>query len=81
MVGKTGKDKFHAILGGTHLDFLTPEQLEETIQVLKKMDIRTNRSISLHRDESRLQTYIKNLAADSSMDVLEVNWKFKKEEL
>jgi 7,8-dihydropterin-6-yl-methyl-4-(beta-D-ribofuranosyl)aminobenzene 5'-phosphate synthase len=39
VVGKTGKDKFHAILGGTHLDFLTPEQLEETIQVLKKMDI------------------------------------------
>ena len=38
-VDKTGKDKFHAILGGTHLDFLTPEQLEETIQVLKKMDI------------------------------------------
>ena len=39
VVGKRGKDKFHAILGGTHLDFLTPEQLEETIQVLKKMDI------------------------------------------
>jgi len=40
VVGKTGKDKFHAILGGTHLDFLTPEQLEETVKVLKKMDIR-----------------------------------------
>lgn len=39
VIGKTGKDKFQAILGGTHLDFLTPEQLEETIQVLKKMDI------------------------------------------
>ena len=39
VVGKTGKDKFHAILGGTHLDFLTPEQLEETVQVLKKIDI------------------------------------------
>ena len=39
VVGKTGKERFHAILGGTHLDFLTPEQLEETIQVLKKMDI------------------------------------------
>jgi 7,8-dihydropterin-6-yl-methyl-4-(beta-D-ribofuranosyl)aminobenzene 5'-phosphate synthase len=39
VISKTGKEKFHAILGGTHLDFLTPEQLEETIQVLKKMDI------------------------------------------
>jgi 7,8-dihydropterin-6-yl-methyl-4-(beta-D-ribofuranosyl)aminobenzene 5'-phosphate synthase len=39
VVGTTGKDKFHAILGGTHLDFLTPEQLEETIKILKKMDI------------------------------------------
>jgi 7,8-dihydropterin-6-yl-methyl-4-(beta-D-ribofuranosyl)aminobenzene 5'-phosphate synthase len=26
-------------LGGTHLDFLTPEQLEESIKSLKKMDI------------------------------------------
>ena len=39
VISKTGKEKFHAILGGTHLDFLTPEQLEETIKVLKKMDI------------------------------------------
>ena len=39
VIGKTGKGKFHAVLGGTHLDFLTPEQLEETIQVLKKTDI------------------------------------------
>jgi 7,8-dihydropterin-6-yl-methyl-4-(beta-D-ribofuranosyl)aminobenzene 5'-phosphate synthase len=37
--GKTGKEKFHAIVGGTHLDFLTSEQLEETILVLKKMNI------------------------------------------
>jgi len=36
---RTGKDKFYAILGGTHLDFLTPEQLEESIQTLKKMKI------------------------------------------
>ena len=39
VIGMTGKEKFHAILGGTHLDFLTPAQLEETILVLKKMDI------------------------------------------
>ncbi len=36
---KTGKENFYAILGGTHLDFLTPEQLEESINVLKKMDL------------------------------------------
>jgi 7,8-dihydropterin-6-yl-methyl-4-(beta-D-ribofuranosyl)aminobenzene 5'-phosphate synthase len=36
---KTGKEKIYAILGGTHLDFLTPEQLEESIKSLKKMDI------------------------------------------
>ena len=36
---KTGKEKFFAILGGTHLDFLTPEQLEESIKALKKMKI------------------------------------------
>ena len=39
VIAKTGKDKFHAILGGTHLDFLTPEQLEETTQLLKKTEI------------------------------------------
>ncbi len=39
VTGKTGKDKFYAILGGTHLDFLTPEQLEETIRMLKGMDV------------------------------------------
>jgi 7,8-dihydropterin-6-yl-methyl-4-(beta-D-ribofuranosyl)aminobenzene 5'-phosphate synthase len=36
---KTGKQKFNAILGGTHLDFLTPEQLEESIRALKPMEI------------------------------------------
>jgi 7,8-dihydropterin-6-yl-methyl-4-(beta-D-ribofuranosyl)aminobenzene 5'-phosphate synthase len=39
IVDKTGKGKFYAILGGTHLDFLTPEQLEESIKSLKKMKI------------------------------------------
>jgi len=39
VIHKTGKEKFFAILGGTHLDFLTPEQLEESIKALKKMNI------------------------------------------
>jgi 7,8-dihydropterin-6-yl-methyl-4-(beta-D-ribofuranosyl)aminobenzene 5'-phosphate synthase len=39
VINKTGKDKFHAILGGTHLDFLTPEQLEASIKSLKKMEV------------------------------------------
>lgn len=40
VINKTGKENFHAILGGTHLDFLTPEQLEESIKSLKKMKIK-----------------------------------------
>lgn len=39
VINKVGKDKFHAIIGGTHLDFLAPEQLEASIHSLKKMDI------------------------------------------
>ena len=39
VISKTGKEKFHAIMGGTHLDFLTPEQLEESIKYLKRMEI------------------------------------------
>jgi 7,8-dihydropterin-6-yl-methyl-4-(beta-D-ribofuranosyl)aminobenzene 5'-phosphate synthase len=39
VMDKTGKEAFYAILGGTHLDFLTPEQLEESITFLKKMKI------------------------------------------
>jgi 7,8-dihydropterin-6-yl-methyl-4-(beta-D-ribofuranosyl)aminobenzene 5'-phosphate synthase len=39
VIQKTGKEKFYAILGGTHLDFLTAEQLEESIRSLKKMQI------------------------------------------
>jgi 7,8-dihydropterin-6-yl-methyl-4-(beta-D-ribofuranosyl)aminobenzene 5'-phosphate synthase len=39
VIAKTGREKFYAILGGTHLDFLTPEQLEESIRSLKKMTI------------------------------------------
>jgi len=36
---KTGKDRFYAIVGGTHLDFLPPEQLEESVKALKKFHI------------------------------------------
>jgi len=39
VIHKTGKDQFYAILGGTHLDFLTPEQLDESVKALKKMKI------------------------------------------
>jgi 7,8-dihydropterin-6-yl-methyl-4-(beta-D-ribofuranosyl)aminobenzene 5'-phosphate synthase len=39
VIQKTNKDHFYAILGGTHLDFLTPEQLEESIKFVKEMKI------------------------------------------
>jgi len=39
VIEKTGEEKFYAVLGGTHLDFLTPEQLEESIKALKKIPI------------------------------------------
>ncbi|MGQ9636568.1 MAG: MBL fold metallo-hydrolase [Thermodesulfobacteriota bacterium] len=39
VIDKTGKEKFFAVLGGTHLDFLTPEQLEESIKSLRKMEV------------------------------------------
>jgi 7,8-dihydropterin-6-yl-methyl-4-(beta-D-ribofuranosyl)aminobenzene 5'-phosphate synthase len=39
VMDKAGKETFYAILGGTHLDFLTPEQLEESIKSLKRMEI------------------------------------------
>ena len=38
VIQKTGKEKFYAILGGTHLDFLTPEQLEESTRYLKTIE-------------------------------------------
>jgi 7,8-dihydropterin-6-yl-methyl-4-(beta-D-ribofuranosyl)aminobenzene 5'-phosphate synthase len=38
-VEKTGKDKIHALIGGTHLDFLTAEQLEGSIEALKRLDV------------------------------------------
>lgn len=36
---KMNRDNFYAVLGGTHLDFLTPEQLEQSIACLKEMNI------------------------------------------
>ena len=39
IIQKTKKEHFYAILGGTHLDFLTPEQLEASIRFLKEMPI------------------------------------------
>jgi 7,8-dihydropterin-6-yl-methyl-4-(beta-D-ribofuranosyl)aminobenzene 5'-phosphate synthase len=39
VIDKTGKENFCAIMGGTHLDFLTPEQLEESIKFLRNMEI------------------------------------------
>jgi 7,8-dihydropterin-6-yl-methyl-4-(beta-D-ribofuranosyl)aminobenzene 5'-phosphate synthase len=39
VIDKTGRDGFHAILGGTHLDCLMSDQLEESIKSLKKIKI------------------------------------------
>ena len=39
VVEKTGQDKVHAIIGGTHLDFAAPLQVEETISALKKFKV------------------------------------------
>jgi 7,8-dihydropterin-6-yl-methyl-4-(beta-D-ribofuranosyl)aminobenzene 5'-phosphate synthase len=38
-IEKTGKDQVHAIIGGTHLDFASPQQVEETIAALKKFKV------------------------------------------
>ncbi len=39
VIQKTGKKKFYAILGGTHLDFLTPEQMKASVKALEKVDV------------------------------------------
>jgi 7,8-dihydropterin-6-yl-methyl-4-(beta-D-ribofuranosyl)aminobenzene 5'-phosphate synthase len=39
VVSRTGKDRIYAVLGGTHLDFSTPSQVQETITALKKYDV------------------------------------------
>jgi 7,8-dihydropterin-6-yl-methyl-4-(beta-D-ribofuranosyl)aminobenzene 5'-phosphate synthase len=38
-IEKTGGDRIFAVLGGTHLDFAAPDQMEETIRTLKKYRI------------------------------------------
>ncbi len=39
-INKMKMEKFFAVLGGTHLDFLTEEQLEESIKYLKKFKVK-----------------------------------------
>jgi 7,8-dihydropterin-6-yl-methyl-4-(beta-D-ribofuranosyl)aminobenzene 5'-phosphate synthase len=36
---KTGKDRVYAVIGGTHLDFASPLQVEETITALKEYKV------------------------------------------
>jgi 7,8-dihydropterin-6-yl-methyl-4-(beta-D-ribofuranosyl)aminobenzene 5'-phosphate synthase len=36
---KTGREKIYTLLGGTHLQFLTPEQLEESIEAIKRLEV------------------------------------------
>ena len=36
---KTGKERIYALLGGTHLQFLTPEQLDNSIDALKGLAV------------------------------------------
>jgi 7,8-dihydropterin-6-yl-methyl-4-(beta-D-ribofuranosyl)aminobenzene 5'-phosphate synthase len=39
VIHKMKKQHFYAILGGTHLDFLTPDQLEASIRSLKQREV------------------------------------------
>jgi 7,8-dihydropterin-6-yl-methyl-4-(beta-D-ribofuranosyl)aminobenzene 5'-phosphate synthase len=39
VIEKTGRDRVYAIIGGTHLDFAAPLQVEETIAALKKFKV------------------------------------------
>jgi 7,8-dihydropterin-6-yl-methyl-4-(beta-D-ribofuranosyl)aminobenzene 5'-phosphate synthase len=39
VIHKMKKEHFYAILGGTHLDFLTPDQLEASIRSLKQTKV------------------------------------------
>ncbi len=39
VIHKMGKRKFYAILGGTHLDFLTPEQMKASVKALEKVEV------------------------------------------
>jgi 7,8-dihydropterin-6-yl-methyl-4-(beta-D-ribofuranosyl)aminobenzene 5'-phosphate synthase len=39
VIEKTGRDRIYAILGGTHLAFASPAQMEETIGTLNKYHV------------------------------------------
>ncbi len=39
VIEKTGRNRIYAILGGTHLDFASPAQVEETVSALKRYSI------------------------------------------
>jgi len=39
VMAQTGRDRIHRLIGGTHLDFLGPEQLEASIEALKELSI------------------------------------------
>jgi 7,8-dihydropterin-6-yl-methyl-4-(beta-D-ribofuranosyl)aminobenzene 5'-phosphate synthase len=40
-ISKTGEDRIHAVLGGTHLGFSSEDQLDRTLYSLKKYDLQT----------------------------------------
>jgi 7,8-dihydropterin-6-yl-methyl-4-(beta-D-ribofuranosyl)aminobenzene 5'-phosphate synthase len=39
VIEQTGEERFHAVIGGTHLGFCTADQLEQTIQTLRQLKI------------------------------------------
>lgn len=39
IIDQTGHDRIYAVIGGTHLDFASPQQVEETIRTLKEYKI------------------------------------------
>ena len=56
VIHKTGKQKFYAIVGGTHLDFLTPEQFGRIHQISQEDGDWEDRRLPLYRTESGIQT-------------------------
>ena len=39
VLARTGRDRIHAIIGGTHLGFASDEQFEETVRLLERLNI------------------------------------------
>jgi 7,8-dihydropterin-6-yl-methyl-4-(beta-D-ribofuranosyl)aminobenzene 5'-phosphate synthase len=39
IIGRTGENRIHALIGGTHLGFFSDERLERTIDALRNYDI------------------------------------------